>query len=279
MPKNINEALAKVTNIETVDFRLALSDGKFSPAVSLVNADIADASGVVLYSFDLKSGRVKSTRINLELKHTPSPLKLAEAFKRVWYVYEAAKLERDYSAYTDVANVMDALKPALEAVQGRMHSVKCLERFTPATVEAVPDFVKVWVKAARGEKADSYPDSVQGAFKALSAAVKAVKVTDGVVESYKDIRTALTSLSPLLFGGYSVDGETVTEEWHYNANHNLTVDVFRVAYAGRRIGNDGLVCRRFANDSVVMAEVVLACIEHLQAKESENKPEAKKAAK
>jgi len=264
--KNINEILASVTNVFVNKYGVTNENGVFSDASGLVSASVK-ASEVILYSFNLMTGKTDAKRINLDFAHCNVP-KLVEDFRAYWYYLVGQAIADKWSDFASV--VVDDLtseeKPVFECIKKRhAHAVKILKPFTDARAAKVCPTVSDMVKAVYGCKEDAFSGVVKDAFASVRNEINKLNATviedETKLPNLKPLRASLNELTAALWRE-----SEVCNMWRFNANAALTADVYRVAYLGRSLDNNGNYVRKMAKGKRVLCEVVFACIESLQQK-------------
>lgn len=276
--KNINEILASVTNVSVNKYGVYNENNIFTDAAGLVNAAIKP-SEVILYKFDLMTGKTDTKRINLEFLHC-NVSALVDSFREYWYYLVGKAIDEKWKPFTDV--VVDDLtndeKAIFECIKKRRaHIVKILKPFTNAKRAKVCDTVADMVRAVYGCKEDDFSKAVLDAYSGVKIEINKLNKTeiiekeDGVeLPNLKALRDNLRELTMALWRE-----SDVCEKWTFNANAALTADVYRVAYEGRRLNPDtGNYVRKMAKGKRVLCEVIFACIESLQQKAANAAPEA-----
>ena len=272
--KNINDILASVTNVSVNKYGITNENGVFSDVSGLVSAPVK-ASEVILYKFDLMTGKTDAKRINLDFAHC-NVLKLVEDFRAYWYFLVGKAISDKWADFATI--VADDLtteeKPVFECIKKRYaHITKVLKPFTDARVAKICPTVSDMVHAVYGSKEGMFSKSVQDAFSGVRNEIN--KLNDTTVEdetklpNLKQLRANLNELTAALWRE-----SDVCNEWVFHANAALTADVYRVAYLGRSLDKDGNYVRKMAKGKRVLCEVIFACIESLQQKAANAAPEA-----
>lgn len=272
--KNISDILASVTNVSVNKYGTTNENGVFSDASGLVSAPVK-ASEVILYKFDLMTGKTDAKRINLDFAHC-NVLKLVEDFRAYWYFLVGKAISDKWADFAAV--VVDDLtteeKPVFECIKKRYaHITKVLKPFTDARAAKVCPTVSDMVHAVYGSKEGMFSKSVQDAFSGVRNEIN--KLNDTTIEdetklpNLKQLRANLNDLTAALWRE-----SDACNKWVFHANAALTADVYRVAYLGRSLDKDGNYVRKMAKGKRVLCEVIFACIESLQQKAADAAPEA-----
>lgn len=274
MNKNVSEILASVTNVSVNKYGVTNENGAFVDASGLISAPVK-ASEVILYNFNLMTGKTDAKRINLDFAHC-NVVKLVEDFRAYWYYLVGKALSDKWSDFASV--VVDDLtseeKAVFECIKKRYaHAAKILKPFTDAKAAKVCSTVSDMVKAVYGCKEDAYSKAVQDAFAGVRNEINKLNNTtiedETKLPNLKQLRANLNDLTGALWRE-----SEVCNKWRFNANAALTADVYRVAYEGRKLNKDGNYVRVMAKGKRVLCEVIFACIESLQAKAATIAPEA-----
>ena len=274
MKKNISEVLASVTNVSVNKFGVYNENNVFTDACGLVNSPVKPGE-VILYNFNLMSGKTDVKRVNLDFLHCNIPA-LVNAFREYWYYLVGKTLDEKWADFADV--VEDDLtaeeKPVFECVKKRhAHAVKILKPYTDTKAAKVCPTISDMVKAVYGCKEDAFSKSVLDAFAGVKNEIN--KLNDTTIEdetklpNLKALRAELNKLTAALWRE-----SDVCNKWVFNANAALTADVYRVAYEGRKLDKDGNYRRKMAKGKRVLCEVIFACIESLQQKAANAASEA-----
>lgn len=266
--------LDKMTNTDIERFMLN-ADGKTFDISELVKMPV-NPSMLTLYKLNVKNGKASAKSINLNLAYA-MPMALAEEVRRYWYyingvdVDEIARLIKS----VDRRELSEEHAVLFDILCHRVDNARTIFDNAGASFN-VGNVAKVIVKCMTGAKLQSYDENVRESAKAMFSELGNLYDIGVNEEDYlpnvKILRETVTTMMRAIW----LEQDGVVEKYSFKCSHNLAGDIYRVFYKGRALDSKGNVARNTVDQSVVMSEIILACVEAMQAKRADY--EARKAA-
>lgn len=230
-----------------------------------------------LVKFDITTGNVKFTYVNLELAHV-NISKFANCFKRYWYYLVTQGIEKVYSEYVEAQAETVEEKEIMKIIQCRYDEYMRIGQVFAKDIADVPETVRNFVCACFRAPDKAYSETIRNYAEAIGKAIRTAPIdekTDNV--NLKEVRKAGSELCKEIFK----ESEGVCEKYTFNCNHALAADLYSVFYKCRNTDKNGNVVRIYNKPVALVSECVMACMENLQAKpkKQEAKQEVKKEAK
>lgn len=277
---------AKLTNLERVEFTSATETaGVVRSAAATIAKDHS-----VLWSFDCKSCTMKEKKFNADLAYSV-PATLRDSVRAFWYRMQLKDIDAFWAKYADINPADFTPKSKASAdLKKQLAAAKIYYDTAKARVdnarEALKDFetvrasgtVELIVLALRYAKKEDYPTFIKTTFDGVEKELKAlneceIPADSDITPNLKKLREAL---QPMCNELWTKDEARGVLEYRFNCNAGLALDIYRLAYTGRKENEEGKQVKTYAADKTLISEVVRACIELLQKKYSAGEEAAAK---
>lgn len=237
---NINEMLARVTNIDKTSF-LYEEKGKTFDVLSLVKSlkdDNGDQSNMAFFALDMFNGSVKRIEKIMNLKNVDS-LRFSRMVQAFYYLqqFDAVK-ELDGLLTEKRGEIADDMIPAYDCIKTRIGAAGNI--FTAGSAGfGYPDVIVPAANIAKhisGAKFDMFPDDVKNAFNKVKDELKRlddVKAEntedpehDYQVANVKDLRKLI---SGFMVAAFPWDKEGVIKKFTYKCTDSAARNIYRLA--------------------------------------------------
>ena len=264
----------KATNLGKTRFGLTVENDVFRPAAAAIKA-----SPNTLYAFDVRSCKM-TERTTIQPVAMVDNASFADAVRAYWYSRQLADVDELAAKLSDLCadDFAQAVKDA-EGTDAHAQTVQAYELYKVLTARIndiretlepyamyIPDVtVRAYVAAIRRDKIERYPSALVDLLKPVSVELKMLDKVgeDAETVNVKHLREKATVFTGALWSASEREGVCA---YTFRCNDALARDIYRAAYKGREMTTKGKIRRAFNDDAAIAAEIVLACIEHMQAK-------------
>lgn len=241
-------------------------DGKLYKKVHAMTGESVKDSVITLYSYNADSNVVAVCKLDCKLRNVKNHYSLALSIGKEWYADMLSQATKDRDKLKGRKESEEALSEeeinTLNQLESWIDDLNAIHDFDNA--EPLDNFGKL-IYFARYKKGD-LPGVISGAAKDIITARKTAESPKA--KAFKDAVDIFVAL-------LSTKEEGNTLNFRFNANSRLLTEVYSAAYKGRALNKDGRARAGKLSEKSAAHEILLACIEELQKKQTEK--EAKNA--